>query len=642
MNSKRKMPFEYKNNQEFQSKLVEWVGDVLYDFLPEHDYEVRDEQIFTAFQIADAICGKKVHLAEAGLGTGKTFAYLLSAIPYARFTGKPVVIACATTALQEQLAGATGDVQTLSKLLDLDVDARMAKDPHQYICDVRVNDNIEKLGPRADEIQTWLDQTKLGERSEIPTLTDAEWKKIKWDESMVCDRCANRGFCKLVKARNAYRVTKDLLIVDHETFFHDLWTREDRIVSGQSPILPEYSAVIFDEGHKVLLPAVMQAGQPINKEEIDTMISDLAEIQGARESLVSTVDRIDTISNLFFEKIQKCMQSEEGAERVSICREESLVQTALNLRKLLDDLLLELEVEQELYTDSLSSHQMQAYEKQIERTIWALNQFCKDQGTQVLSWVELKDHTLWIVPRKIKELLHQHLFNKEIPVIFTSATLSHEGDFEYFINTFGLKNPSSSTIGSPFDLENQVSIYLPETSQKIEDLVCLLKENGGRALVLASSLSEVKKIKQALQAYTFPFELIWEDEGERGYLVRKFKEEETSVLIGAHFWEGIDVPGDALTLLIIWDLPLGLNDPLMDMQRKEAETQGQDPLVKIDYPKMGLQLKQGCGRLIRSEEDRGVIVILDDVVGKPWEAYVMGALPSGASVFFKEYPTLNH
>jgi len=117
MCAKRKEPFDYKNKQEFQEKLVEWIGDVLYDLLPEHGYEIRDEQIFTAFKIADAVCNKNIHLAEAGLGTGKTFAYLLSAIPYARFTGKPVVIACATTALQEQLAGSEGDIRTLSRLL---------------------------------------------------------------------------------------------------------------------------------------------------------------------------------------------------------------------------------------------------------------------------------------------------------------------------------------------------------------------------------------------------------------------------------------------------------------------------------------------------------------------------------------------
>ncbi|MEG0579802.1 MAG: ATP-dependent DNA helicase, partial [Niameybacter sp.] len=318
MSIKSKTPFDYKNKQEFQSKLVEWVGDVLYDYLPEHEYEVRDEQIFTAFQIADAMCDKKVHLAEAGLGTGKTFAYLLSAIPYARFTGKPVVIACATTALQEQLAGEGGDILALSKLLELEIDARMAKDPNQYICDVRVEEQIEKLGGLSHEIQAWVNTTTIGARSEIPTISDSEWKKIKWEESMACDICSSRGFCKLVKAREQYRVTKDLLIVDHETFFHDLWTRQERLDNGKSTILPEYSAVIFDEGHKVLLPAMMQAGQQVNQEEMDTMIAELEELQGARDSLVSITDSLESAAYTFFNVLQESIIVDESAERVSI------------------------------------------------------------------------------------------------------------------------------------------------------------------------------------------------------------------------------------------------------------------------------------------------------------------------------------
>ncbi|MEG0579475.1 MAG: ATP-dependent DNA helicase, partial [Niameybacter sp.] len=145
----------------------------------------------------------------------------------------------ATTALQEQLAQEGGDIKTLSRLLGLEVDVEMAKDPHQYICDVRVEENIDELGALSDEIHEWLNNTKRGVRSEIPTISDHVWKKMKWEESMACDICSSRGFCKLVKARQQYRLTKDLLIVDHETFFHDLWSRDELLDSGKLPILPD-------------------------------------------------------------------------------------------------------------------------------------------------------------------------------------------------------------------------------------------------------------------------------------------------------------------------------------------------------------------------------------------------------------------
>ena len=640
MCARLKEPFEYSNKEDFKMKLVEWIGDVLYDILPEHGYEIRDEQIFTAFQIADAICDDQVHLAEAGLGTGKTFAYLLSAIPYARFRKKPVVIACATTALQEQLAREEGDIQTLSKLLDLDVDVRMAKDSKQYICDAKVEESTADFNEQAVEINAWLKQTRLGERAEIPTIPDHMWKKIGWDESRDCEMCENRGFCKLVKAREYYRGTRDLIIVDHETFFHDLWTRQERLDNGKLPILPSYSAVIFDEGHKILLPAAMQAGQQINQEEIDQMITSLEEIQGARDSLATATVAIEDASNAFFESLKCSLITGESSERLSIRMSDALVKSANRFRRTLDHLLLEFQIEQELYIDSLSQNQIQAYEGQIERAIMALDRFTRAKGANMIPWVDAKDGSFWVVPRNLGELLNKHLFAKNLPVVFTSATLSNEGNFDYIIRTLGLQNPTKSTIGSPFDIGNQVVVNLPQTDELIEDkftrgietLVTLLQKNGGRALVLANTMNQVRKIRKKLEGREFPFEILWEDQGDRGYLVQRFKEEETTVLIGANLWEGIDVPKDALNLVIIWQLPFPALDPLIEVQQKEAKEQGLDPVTTVDYPEMGLKLKQGCGRLIRTEEDKGEIVILDHVVGTAWEKVVMGALPSGAKI----------
>lgn len=640
MCARRIEPFEYKNREEFHEKLVEWIGDVLYDILPEHGYEIRDEQIFTAFQIADAICNKKVHLAEAGLGTGKTFAYLLSAIPYARFSKKPVVIACATTALQEQLAGDTGDIKTLFQLLGLEIDARMAKDQRQYICDVKATDNMNELDEMSTEIEAWMTKTKLGERSEIPMVPDYIWKKISWDESMPCETCQNRGFCKLVKAREFYRNTQDLIIVDHETFFHDLWTRKERIADGKLPILPSYSAVIFDEGHKIMLPAAMQAGQQISQEEIQNMTSTFEEIQGVRESLETMIVAIDKVSNDFFENLSQSVIKAESSERLSIRYSDGLFQSANLFRKTLDNLLLELQIEQELYIESLSPTQIQAFEGVIERSILALNRLCRNKGADIIPWVDVSDGSFWVVPRNLSELLNKHLYKTGLPVVFTSATLSNEGNFDYFIRTFGLEKPTKSSVGSPFDIEDKVIVDLSNArkemeatfNNRIETLVSLLKENGGRALVLANSMKEIRKIRKKIEGLSLPFEVYWEDKGERGYLLRKFKEEETSVLIGANFWEGIDVPGEALTLLIIWQLPFPALDPLIEAQKKDAKAQGLDPVTTVDYPEMGLKLKQGCGRLIRSEADKGSIVFLDSVIGCPWEDVVMGALPLEARI----------
>lgn len=641
---KQKLPFTYHTSKEFHDKLVDWIGEVFYDILPEHGFEVREEQIYTAFQLADAVYNKKVHLAEAAVGTGKTFAYLLTAIAYARFTGKPAVIACASTALQEQLAGPEGDIQALSRILGLKVDARMAKDPRQYVCDERVSGAGDLLDKSVslNEINQWLEQTKTGERSEMPLIPDRLWRQIGWDEAMSCETCPRSGFCKLVKAREQYRPARDLIIADHGIFFEDLWTREERIADGKMPILPNYSLVIFDEGHRVVLPAAMRAGRQINKEDIDNIISTIEEIQGARTSMVAASASLDRASSAFFQLLENSVITDEQSERLGIHIDEALLKAASTLHKILEKMLLELQIEQELYIEDISASMLQTFEVQIERATTALARFVRNQGGDVITWVDQREVSFWVVPRNLNKMLDMHLFQKKLPVVFTSATLSNEGDFSYFIRTLGLKEPSRSTIGSPFELEDKVAVYLTKTSSKntdadefsnrIEKLAALLKQNSGSALVLANSLNEVRRIRKGLSDYELTFELLWEDKGERGYLVRRFREEVSSVLIGASFWEGIDVPGEALTLVVVWELPFPSLDPLIEVRRKEAEKEGLDPQKSVDYPEMGLKLKQGCGRLIRTSEDYGKIVIMEAVTGTPWEKVVLGALPQGAEI----------
>lgn len=640
MCAKRIEPFEYKNRLEFHEKLVEWIGDVLYDILPEHGYEIRDEQVFTAFQIADAFGKKRVHLAEAGLGTGKTIAYLLSAIPYARMTGKPVAIACATSSLQEQLIQSGGDYHKLSTLLGLEVDARVAKNPRHYICDIKVEEYANIDNAMANDIQLWLNETKFGERTEMPHVPDDIWKKIAWDESMDCDTCFSRGFCKVVKARQHYRAAKDLIIVDHETFFKDLWTRDHLIAEGKLPILPSYSGVVLDEGHKVFLPAIMQAGEQIDRTEMEAIVFALEEIQGARNSLLSATIGMNNTMRQFFNVAKKAIIKAESTERLSLERNENLLNVASNFRKKLDQLLLEMQIEQELYFESIPMHLIQAYEGQIEGAIRGLNRFLNNNENDSIHWLDRRDGSFWIVPRSIRNLFHEKIIKKKLPIVFTSATLSNHGDFDYFIQTIGLQNPSKSTIGSPFDLKKQMKVYfeLQESfledhrEHKIKRLVTLLKENGGRALVLMNTLSQVRKLRKCLEEYQFPFEILWEDQGERGYLIDKFRNMENTVLVGANFWEGIDVPGDALTMLIIWQLPFPVLDPLIEARRKEVRAQGLDSFTEIDQKEMGLKLKQGCGRLIRTKEDKGKIVILDKVFHTSWEDTVRGALPGGVQV----------
>lgn len=647
MYSRTKALFEYERKEEFNDKLTEWIGDVFYDILPEHGYEVRDEQIYTSFKIVDAMCNNKIHLAEAGLGTGKTFAYLLPAIAYARLHGKPIIIACASTALQEQLCGDSGDIKTLSNLLGIDIDARMAKDSYEYVCDTKAEESITMVDNLPEEllksVNEWLGKTKRGERSEIPLVPDRIWNYIGWEEGVSCETCLNRGYCKLIKAKEYYRAAGDIIVVDHDLFFKDLWTREELLLDGKLPILPEYCGVIFDEGHKIILPAAIQAGHKIKKNDMEDIVYRIEQIEGGRESLLLTADHLNDVISTFFLKLNQEAIACEGSERYMIPWNDAFYQMAEILYKVLDKLLLELQIEQELYMESLPKNLIQGIEMQIDRAMLTLHNYRKNKGKDIIAWIDPAGESFYVVPRHVDRSLNQKLYQKQIPIILTSATLSNDGDFRYLIRTLGLKKPSCSTTSSSFLMEDQVEVFLPEPLQykknmkyvnKIKDLVHLLLYNKGRALVLTNSQEEVRRIRKGLQQYSIPFPILWEDKAERGYLIRTFKEEESSVLVGSDFWEGIDVPGDSLTMVIIWQLPFPALDPIIDVQRKDAEIEGVDVKLTVDYPAMGLKLKQGCGRLIRSKDDKGKIVIMDSVYGEPYESYVLSALPKEADISY--------
>jgi ATP-dependent DNA helicase DinG len=518
------------------------------------------------------------------------------------------------------------------------VDARMAKDSYQYVCDSKVDDNktmIESLAEDLDrEINEWLGNTKRGERSEIPQVPDHIWNYIGWDDGMACDLCLDRGFCKLIRAKEYYKAAKDLIVVDHDLFFKDLWTRDELIREGKPPILPAYSAVIFDEGHKIILPAAMQAGQKIRKEEIEEMVHNIEQVHGVREVLLKTVAHLEEVTISFFQKLNQVAIFDEQSERYAIPYDSPLSEQAKTFQKVLDQLLLEFQIEQELYLEALPLNMIHAYEMLIDKSMMALHNFRKNDGKDMLAWINRNDGSFWVVPKDTNARLDKHLYQKKLPVVLTSATLSNDGDFSYLIRTLGLNNPTHSTVGNSFEMEKQVEVYLADYSRtevqyadKIEKLVYLINQNLGRALVLANSKKEVQRIRKSLKQQQFPFELLWEDKAERGYLIRRFKDDISSVLIGYDLWEGIDVPGEALTMVIVWQLPFPALDPLIEEQRRVAKDANLDPVMTVDYPEMGLKLKQGCGRLIRTKDDQGKIVIMDSIYQKPYEKVVLGALP---------------
>ncbi|MFZ5825233.1 MAG: ATP-dependent DNA helicase [Bacillota bacterium] len=618
-----RLPFPAKNETEYKQKLNDWLSDIFYDVLPEHGYEVREEQIYTAFRMARALNDGATLMAEAGPGTGKTFAYLLPAVCHARMRGQPVVVASASSVLKAQLVSPEGDINTLSRLLNLDIDVRVAGDPAEYLCEMkleRTNFFFEEEPEGWGDLHHWALRTGTGARHEVPGVPDELWERVAWDPGLACDTCPKRGHCHMMAARRHQRDAVDLIVCDHLLFSQDLLTRADRLEGGQLPLLPAYSAVVFDEGH--YLPETWQKtqGWALSRSRLTRTLERLERL-AEREAVARRVEVAVRMAGNFFRGLEAHTQPGEGKRDVD--RADLLLQAARKLDKSLDDLQTELVTEEAMSEGLAVEADLKAYQGRIDEIRAALRLFGRDDS---VVWVEGDD--LWVVPRSPKSLFGGDHLKPSLPVIFSSATLEPE----YQARVLGLVKYDKAKVGVPFDLGQQSLIYQPAVeAEPVAEALRVMRATGGRALVLLRTMAEVRQWKEALADQDLPWRVMFEGEGDRGAQLARFREEIDSVLIGAHFWEGVDVPGEALSCVIIPHLPFPEHDPLIRERREQADASGVDPFRAVDLPEMLIKLKQGVGRLIRTAEDRGVIALLDrSYCDEDWADSVEEALPEDA------------
>lgn len=615
------LPFRARNDAEFHQNLTEWLSDVFYERLPARGYEIREEQIYTAFRMARALVDGTTLLAEAGPGTGKTFAYLLPAVCYARMKGAPVVISSASHVLQAQLADPEGDIQTLSRLLDLKIDARLAADPAEYVCELKVTHAMPARPPVGwDAFRDWAEKTGSGARREVPDLPDESWELLAWDPSLPCDTCPRRGHCHLMTARRGYRAAADLVICDHRLFSRDLLTRAERLDGGQVPLLPPYSAAILDEGHHV--PDIWQRAQgyALSKRRLEGALERVGELVD-REETLWVLGRAGQAARQFFAALAVAALPGEGKRHVT--RNSGLLDVGVHLDTALEALQEALVTDEAMHEGLDLEAELQAYQGRLDELRAALRLL---RAPEAIAWVEGAD--LWVVPRKPAGLFGTGRLSPGTPVIFSSATLEPE----YQARVLDLPAHQSTQVGVPFDLAEQELIYQPAADgDSLSQLVEVLRATGGRALVLLNSIAEVRRYKALLAPLELPWPLIFEGDGARGAQLERFRSEVESVLFGTTFWEGVDVPGEALSCCIIPALPFPEHDPLIVERRAQAKADGDDPFVAVDLPEMLIRLKQGAGRLIRTAQDRGVLVLLDrSYLKEPWAEAVDAALPEDA------------
>ncbi|OZB90300.1 ATP-dependent DNA helicase [Paenibacillus sp. XY044] len=643
-------PFTYDPTRPFVQQAGEWVADVFYDLLPEAGFEIRDEQIYMAFQLEKAFAEKKTIFAEAGVGTGKTLVYLLYSVCYARYTRRPAVIACADESLIEQLVKPEGDIAKLARHLGLHIDARLGKSPDQYLClrkldDVRLRD---EEGVRWDDLAAGLPDFvyasapmqsfhAYGDRKGYPELTDEEWSRINWDPFQDCFTCDRRHRCGQTLSRDHYRQAADLIICSHDYYMEHVWTYEGRKREGQLPLLPEHCAVVFDEGHLLESAAMKALSYKMKHVVFEELITRL--LQGEiRESLAVLIDEAIVQSEAMFAAFGRQSRSVAGSDRKEIVLDGALLAEVHRFRSLLTSIEEELVFESELYT--LNEYELRIVEEHLEMMQKALHLF--ERSEALICWaVDGPDGlTLSIMPRTVKEVLQEQVFGAKMPVVFSSATLSVQGSFGYVSDSLGIGSSLAFSVPSPYDYAEQMQVLAPadplstaDFNGKLEAAARLLRESGGRALILFNSREELRRFKQelaagAIQVPDVPF--YFEGDQEISYLISAFQREETSVLCAVSLWEGLDVPGPALSNVIVWSLPFPPHDPVFTAKRKESAA----PFEEVDMPYMLLRLRQGIGRLIRSREDRGAVAILgEELAGTtPVQEQVLAVLPEGVTL----------
>ena len=609
---KQALPFKLSKDRSFFESLGDWMGDVLYDELPDKGFECRDEQIFMAYQIEKALKEKNVLFAEAGVGTGKTIAYLLPAISYARYTGKPALIACADETLIEQLVKEAGDIFKLQNYLDIKIDVRLAKSRNQYLCLKRLEE-AQKNGDNdffIEEIEDGVPDFvygssslqsifPFGERSQFPGVSDVDWQKVNFHPTQQCTVCDLRNRCGQTIHRQHYRESSDLIICSHDFLMEHLWTKDSRIREGQLPFLPEVSMIVLDEGHLLEFAAQKALTYEVQSETLIRLLERVM-VDGVREKTLNLMEILQNTHEKIFSVLRVGSVTEE-TERMKIDKSPQLMQLCKQAIKITDDLLEEFVFESELFT--IPEYELRMVEEFLEQYSFSLRLFTeKGDGVE---WLEIIDgyETLIIMPRLVTDILNEKLFTTKLPVIFSSATLSIEKDFTYLADSLGIEKYQSFSVPSPFDYDEVMKVKAHRVSQeeKVRETDKLL-ESTNQTLILFKS----KAAMDHFRALTQSKDIAFEGDRELSTIVKEFQNGDFSTLCSYHLWEGLDLPKEALTRVIIYDLPFPPVDPLFDAKRSFSN----DPFEEVELPFMLLRLQQGIGRLIRTSEDNGEIHLL--------------------------------
>jgi ATP-dependent DNA helicase DinG len=573
-------------------------------------FEPRVEQAALAGAVAEALDDGEHLLAEAATGIGKSLAYLVPSL----LSGKRVVVATATKALQEQLL--TKDVPAAAAALGREVRVSVLKGRQNYLCR-RSLQGVQLLGSSAgalfrtpedarqfDDLRDWIETTQTGDRAELPV----EPRETLWaDLAVGADRCRRRtcpftAACFSEQARERASEA-ELVIANHALYFADLALRGK---SGEgNGVLPEHDAVVFDEAHRLEESAASWFGGRISLGGLRQLARDVE--RACREvSAAPPARSLAELDRLGVAAIA-AVEPEAGRRRLTELDAERALDAFLALAGVLERLGREL---------AGGGEELEAIGRRARHTAADVEKCLELDDPGCVSWAE-PGAVAW-APVDVSEILRARLWGNAATAILVSATLEPT----FIRRRLGLDEARELVLSSPFDFRRQALLYVPAALPEprapryypalADEIVALCRLSSGRALVLTSSYRALDELVERA-APRIPFPVLRQGDAPRERLLERFREEVGSVLFAtATFWQGVDVQGESLSLLVIDKLPFAApGDPLVEARCERIARAGGDWFAEYSLPSAVLQLRQGFGRLIRGQGDEGVVAILD-------------------------------
>lgn len=585
-------------------------------------FESRHEQQLMADWVGETLASRGMLAIEAGTGTGKTYAYLVPAL----LSGRQVIISTGTRTLQDQLFHR--DLPTVSKALGRPVRVALLKGRANYLCRHRLNlsDAMPALpGMEPPErkmiarIRKWSRSTTSGDLAEVKSLRDSDpaWSAVtSTRENCLGAECPEYSRCHVVLARREAQAA-DIVVVNHHLLLADLALKDE----GFGELLPGTEAVVLDEAHQVPEIAAQFFGLSLAGRQCTAFARDtLAELTRAGLAQSAARERLSALE----EAIGRAQAAISGrGERIEWDALPEEFCTTLEaagecLARIAEDLA-------EIDSEDPGLRQCRRRAVKLGETLRKLLDAGPDSG---LRWLETgnRGFTLAFTPFEVATRLGELMRAQGGAWIFTSATLAVGDDFSHFLGRIGASGAASVRIDSPFDFERQVLLHLPAgmpdpaspgyTGRVLDEALPLVEAAGGRSFLLFTShraLREAARRLEALPMFRNGYPLLIQGEAPREALLARFRELGNAVLLGtASFWEGVDVRGHALALVVIDKLPFAApEDPLLKARLEGIRRRGGNPFHEFQLPQAVLALKQGFGRLIRDREDFGVVMICD-------------------------------